>query len=126
MADESASASITIVGKLVADADWRLGAFYIASYPSSVAFYEQRLVFAGTANQPQTLYFSVGGDYENFTGGVLADSGLTYTIGSNQVNVIRYLSSSRSLLLGTSGGEFVVRAGGADEPITPKNIQIKQ
>tara|TARA_R100000808_G_scaffold6284_1_gene18818 strand:+ start:412 stop:3027 length:2616 start_codon:yes stop_codon:yes gene_type:complete len=126
VADESASASITIVGKLVADDNWRLGAFYIASYPSSVAFYEQRLVFAGTANQPQTLYFSVGGDYENFTGGTSPDSALTYTIGSNQVNVIRYLSSSRSLLVGTSGGEFAVRASGTDEPLSPGNAQIKQ
>ncbi len=126
VANESASASITIVGKLEADDEWRLGAFYIANYPSSVAFYEQRLVFASTANQPQTLFFSVGGDYENFTPGVLADSALTYTIGSNQVNVIRYLSSSRSLLVGTSGGEFAVRASSADEPLSPTNAQIKQ
>ena len=125
-ADESASATITIVGKLEADTDWRLGAFYIGSYPSTVAIYEQRLVFASTANQPQTLYFSTGGDYENFTPGVDADSALTYTIGSNTVDVIRYLSSSRALLLGTSGGEFAVRSSGTDEPLTPTNAQIKK
>ena len=107
---EAASATVTIVGKLVADTNWRLGAFYPANYPSAVTFYEQRFVLAATNAQPQTVYFSVGGDFENFTGGVLADSSLTYTIGSNQVNVIRYLSSSRSLLVGTSGGEFAVRA----------------
>lgn len=119
-------ASVTIVGKLKADTNWRLGAFYPGNYPSAVTFYEQRFVLAATAAQPQTLYFSVGGDFENFTGGVLADSSLTYTIGSNQVNVIRYLSSSRSLLVGTSGGEFAVRASGTDEPLTPTNAQIKQ
>lgn len=123
---EAASATVTIVGKLVADTNWRLGAFYPGNYPSAVAFYEQRFVLAATNGQPQTLYFSVGGDFENFTGGTLADSALTYTIGSNQVNVIRYLSSSRSLLVGTSGGEFAVRASGTDEPLTPTNAQIKQ
>jgi len=125
--DESASASITVVGKLVADDEWALGAFSPRTgYPRAVAFYEQRLTFAGTDEQPQTVYFSVSGDFENFTAGTDDDSALVYTLGSNQVNVIRFLSSSRSLLVGTSGGEFVVRAGGADEPITPKNVQIKQ
>ena len=124
---EAASATITIVGKLVADDEWALGAFSPETgYPSSVAFYEQRLTFAGTSEQPQTVYFSVSGDFENFTAGTDDDSALIYTLGSNEVNVIRFLSSSRSLIVGTSGGEFVVRAGGADEPITPKNIQIKQ
>ena len=125
--DESASATITVVGKLVADDEWALGAFSPRTgYPRAVAFYEQRLTFAGTDEQPQTVYFSVSGDFENFTAGTDDDSALVYTLGSNQVNVIRFLSSSRSLLVGTSGGEFVVRAGGADEPITPKNVQIKQ
>ena len=123
---EAASATITLVGKLVADTSWALGAFHLTNFPSAVAFYEQRLVLAATNNQPQTLFFSVGADFENFTGGTNADSSLTYTIGSNQVNVIRYLSSSRSLLVGTSGGEFAVRASGNDEPLTPTNSQIKQ
>jgi len=123
---EAATASITIVGKLKPDKNWALGSFYPACYPSAIAFYEQRLVLAATSNQPQTVFFSVGGDFENFTGGTLADSALTYTLGSNFQNIIHYLSSSRSLLVGTSGGEFAVRASGTDEPITPVNAQIKQ
>ena len=124
---EAAAAGHTVVGQLVADKRWALGAFSPETgYPSSVAFYEQRLTFAGTTEQPQTIYFSMSGDFENFTAGTDADSALIYTLGSNQVNVIRYLSSSRSLLVGTSGGEFAVRASGTDEPITPTNIQIKQ
>ena len=53
-------------------------------------------------------------------------SAMNYTIGSNQVNRILYLASARSLVVGTTGGEFVVRASGTDEPITPTNVQIKQ
>ena len=51
---------------------------------------------------------------------------LTYTIGSNQVNVIRYMSAGRTLVVGTTGGEFAVRSAASDEPITPLNIQIKR
>ena len=126
LAAEAAGDSVTLVGSLVADKKWRLGAFFIGSYPSTVAFYEQRLVFAGTSNQPQTMFFSQSGDFENFEIGTDADDGLRYTIGSNEVNVIRYLVSSSQLVVGTSGGEFVVRASGFDEPLTPTNTQIKQ
>lgn len=119
--------SITLTGDLEPDDEYQLGAFSRRSgFPACVAFFEQRLVFANTSSNPQTLYFSVSGDYTNFTAGVADDSALTYTIGSNQVNVIRYLTSSRVLLVGTSGGEFAVRAGSVDAPITPLNTQIKQ
>ena len=127
LATEAADSGHTIQGKLVATDEWSLGAFSkTTGFPRAVAFYEQRLVFAGTSSQPQTLFFSQGGDFENFESGTSADDGMVYTIGSNTVNVIRFLASTRNLIVGTSGGEFVVRASGADEAITPTNIQIKQ
>jgi hypothetical protein len=52
---------ITIIedmGSTSSSTDWSLGAFSdTTGYPSCVTFYEQRLVFAGTEAQPQTLYF---------------------------------------------------------------------
>ena len=127
LAAESAGSSKTINGDLIADNDFQLGAFSTTTgFPTAIAFYEQRLVFAGTATQPQTIFFSQGGDFENFERGVDGDDGLVYTIGSNEVNVIRYLASGRQLIVGTSGGEFAVRASGFDEPINPTNTQIKQ
>lgn len=127
LVDESASASITISGELEADNNFSLGAFSSTTgYPGAVTFFEQRLVFANTTAQPQTLFFSVGGSFEDFADGIDADDALTYTIGSNQVNVIRYLTSSRVLIVGTSGGEFAVSASGAAEPLSPTNAQIKR
>ena len=123
---EAAGDDITLVGSLIASTKWRLGAFFIASYPSAVSFYEQRLVFAGTSSQPQTLFFSQSGDFENFEIGIEADDGMQYTIGSNEVNVIRYLVSGSQLVVGTSGGEFIVKASSFDTPLTPINTQIKQ
>ena len=94
--------------------------------PSSVSFYEQRLAFAGTNNNPQTIWFSKAGDYENFTTGTNADDAMIYTIASNQVNAIRYLKAQRTLVVGTSGGEFTVSADGTDASITPTNVTIKK
>lgn len=110
-----------------ATADWKLGAFSdTTGHPSTVSFFEQRLVFAGTTNEPQTLYFSKSGDYENMTAGTNADDAMIYTIASNQVNAIRYLKSQRTLIVGTTGGEFTVSADGTDAAITPTNITIKR
>lgn len=114
-----------------ASTDWSLGAFSdTTGYPSCVTFYEQRLVFAGTEAQPQTLYFSRSGDHENMDenrGGTIADDdAIIYTIASNQVNAIRFLSATRTLIVGTVGGEFSVSGGGSDDPVTPTNILIKK
>ncbi len=124
LVNENAGQSITMTGNLGATADWSLGAFSdTTGHPACITFFEQRLVLANTATQPQTIFFSVSGDFEDYNAGTLDTSALIYTIGSNQVNVIRYLTASRALLVGTSGGEFVVRAS-SDEPISPTNTQI--
>lgn len=95
------------------------------NYPSVVTFFEQRLVYGGTNNNPQTLFFSKNGDFNNFTAGVGADDALIYTIASNQVNAIRYLSATRVLTIGTSGGEYVLTAT-SDGPITPTTTLIRK
>lgn len=124
--DEAAGDTVTIVGRLDADSEWSLGAFSSTTgYPSCVTFFEQRLVFASTTEQPQTLFFSVGGSFEDFADGTDADDALIYTLGSNQVNVIRYLQTGRVLLVGTSGGEFVVTSS-SDEPISPTNTVVRR
>jgi hypothetical protein len=129
---EVAGDTVTIIGTLGATTKWALGYWSTTDgFPAAVSFYEERLVFAASTNYPQTLWFSSSGDYENFTGSevnsnVLDTNALTYTIASNQVNVIRYLSATRSLLVGTVGGEFAVRASGTDQPLTPTNAQIKR
>ena len=112
-------------------ADWYLGAFSdTTGHPSCVTFFEQRLVFAGTTNQPQTVFFSKSGDYENMdanlTGTIADDDSIVYTIASNQVNAIRFMTATRTLIIGTAGGEFTVSGGGTDSAVTPTNILIKK
>jgi len=106
---------------------WKLGAFSnTTGHPSCVSFFEQRLVFAGTLSEPQTLYFSKAGDYENMTTGTNADDAMVYTIASNQVNAIRYMKAVRTLVIGTTGGEFTVSADGTNASVTPTNVTIKK
>jgi hypothetical protein len=92
-------------------------------YPQAVTFHEDRLTFAGSANSPQTWWGSKTGDYENFAGGTKDDDATTFTISANDVNIIRWLLPSRTLLIGTFGGEFQVSGG--TTAITPTNVQVK-
>ena len=118
-------------GSTSGSTDWSLGAFSSTTgHPSCVSFFEQRLVFAATLNNPQTVYFSKSGDYENMDaniGGTVADDdAIIYTIASNQVNAIRFMAAGRTLIIGTAGGEFTVSGGGDNDAVTPTNIMIKK
>ena len=95
------------------------------NYPSVVTFFEQRLVFAATNNNPQTLWFSKNADYLNFHTGTSDNDALIYTIASNKVNAIRYLSATRILNIGTSGGEYVLTTTNGG-PITPTQTVIRK
>ena len=110
-----------------ATATWQLGSFSdTTGHPSSVSFFEQRLVFASTTDQPQTLFFSKSGDYENMTSGTNASDAMVYTIASNQVNAIKSLKATRTLICMTTGGEYAVSSGSAQDAITPTNINIRK
>jgi hypothetical protein len=93
-------------------------------YPKAVAFYEDRLWFAGTVNSPQTLWASVTGNYEDFSYGTNDDRAMNYTINSQEVNTIQWLSPGKVLAIGTSGSEFTVSASSLNEAVTPTNIKI--
>jgi hypothetical protein len=123
--------SIVAPSSASASTDFALGSFSdTTGHPSCVTFFEQRLVFAATLSQPQTLFFSKSGDYENmddnYHGTVADDDAIIYTIASNQVNAIRFMTATRTLIIGTAGGEFAVSGGGTDIAITPTNILIKK
>jgi hypothetical protein len=134
----SVTSTTVVVGIVIKDlstvlatTDFALGSFSdTTGYPSCVTFFEQRLVFAGTKAQPQTIFFSRSADYENFDDEyhetVADDDAIVYTIASNQVNAIRFLTATRTLIIGTAGGEFAVDGGGTGQAITPTNILINK
>jgi hypothetical protein len=78
------------------------------------------MVFGGAPESPQTFWGSATEDFVNMTPGALDADAISFTIGSNKVNSIRWIVSGRGMIFGTNGGIF--RATG--EPMTPANIQV--
>ena len=128
--------------------EWALGAFSgTTGYPRTVQIYQQRLVFAGTTTEPQNIYFSKTGDFNNFattegfgkdsgsvdstgakivTEQIFDDNAITLQISSDTVDLIEWLNEDARLSLGTSGGIFQVYGSDTDSTLTPFNFTIKK
>lgn len=114
-----------IVGAANPTKKWSLGAFGgDQGYPRAVAFYEERLYFAGTTGQPQTIFGSVTADFENHTPGTEDDKAINVTIASDQVNVIKHMIQGRFLQILTSSAEFTMSGGTGTQPVTPTNVNV--
>lgn len=107
---------------------WAEGAFSARrGYPSAVCFHEQRLYYANTSHEPQKFWGSAIQAYDSFDpgDGTAADDAVTFEIATEQVNAIKWISSSdQKLDIGTSGGTF--SASGGTEAITASNIQVSR
>ncbi len=113
--------------------DWQLGAWSQATgYPQAVAFFEQRACYAKTTNQPQTFWLSQSADLENMRpdsrdgseNTVQDDDALDFTMAAERVDVIQWLSPGAKLVIGTSGGEWIVQSDGP--VVTPTDISVKR
>lgn len=115
----------TVVTTLTAAAAtlvWREGAWSTyRGFPSAISFFEQRLLFG----KDQTISGSVNGSPEDMTEGTADDDAFIFTLGSNQVNVIRWLAALREMFIGTAGGEHLL-TGGTDAPVTPTNVLVRE
>ena len=112
---------------------WRLGVWGTTNgYPAAVIFHEDRLVWGGCTQYPTRLDGSNSSDYENYApsgidGTIAANNAISFSLNSNTVNAIRWMvSDERGMLVGTAGGEWLVRASSLQEAITPTNVQAKQ
>jgi hypothetical protein len=106
------------VGSGNANTRWSLGAYGgDQGYPRAVAFYEERLYFAGTTGQPQTIFGSKTADFENMTPGTNDDDAINITIASGQVNVIRHMIPGRFLQIMTTSSEFTLSGGTGTQPL---------
>jgi len=94
-------------------------------YPATVAYYQQRLVFGQTNNDPQKIFMSQTGNYHNFniSEPLRDDDAVTFTIAASQVNEVRHLVPLSDMIILTSGGEWLLTAN--DGVITPSAIQVK-
>ena len=108
---------------------WSMGAWgEIQGYPCAVCMYQDRLIFAGSKLQPQTLWMSRTGDYADFsTSDPLSDDdAVIITLAGSSADGIHSLISAGDLLAFTNGGEWKIRGEGSSGAITPTALIAHQ
>ncbi len=107
-----------------ATTEWKEAAFSpVHGYPTSVTFFQSRLVIGGSRDLPNRLWLSKTSRIMNFDlGSGNDDEAIEFSILSDQVNAIRAVVPGRHLQVFTSGAEWMV----SGDPLTPTNIQLKR
>ena len=124
-ADVKSTLPASVVSSSNPTTKWSEGAFSaVRGFPKALAFYEERLFFAGTTHQPQSIFGSVSADFENHTPGINDDDAVNITIASDQVNVIKHLLPGRFLQILTTSAEFTLSGGTGTSPVTPTNVNV--
>lgn len=102
--------------------DW--DPFADGNHPATVTIHQQRLVLAGTKDNPASFYMSRVGDFENFRKSypLQDDDPVEYMLASGSIDDIKWAASFGELLIGTSGAEYKATSSGA--AITPSDVQI--
>jgi len=97
------------------------------NYPGVGTFFEQRLITARTNNDPQKLWGSVVGSFENMnrSSPLRDDDAYNFTINALQVNEIRWLVPLNELIIGTSGSEWKMSNGANTDSVTPTSVNMR-
>lgn len=108
---------------------YALGAFSAArGYPAAVTFYQDRLCFAGTAADPDTVWMSEASNYEGFStrdaNQITAANAITATLSSGEVNKIEALQGTPDgLIVYTADSEGSIQQATGNEPLGPNNVR---
>jgi len=124
--DDAQTAEATVINTLGSTANstiYQEGAWStVRGFPSAGSFNEESLVTAANDNQPQTVWASQKGDFENFEAGSDDADAFIYTIPAS--NRILWLGVLRELVLGTGDGCYKM-TGGMDDYISPTNVRVR-
>lgn len=95
------------------------------NYPATVSYFQQRLMFGSTNNNPTSIYTSQSGNFKNFgfSSPPKADDAITFAIAARQVNEIRHMIPLRDLVVLTSGGAWLV-SGDSNGVLTPTSVNV--
>lgn len=96
------------------------------NYPSAVGYYEQRRMFAGTANNPQTVYGTRTATESNLNASLPsnASDALSFTIKAQQQNAIRHLIPLNDLIALTVGGAWKI-ASNNNQALSPSTLSVR-
>ena len=95
----------------------------VRGWPSACAFFQDRLIWANTKSQPQTLWSSVTSDYVNFLRKrpVEDDNSIEVTLNASEMNAIRNIVSMTEIIAMTASTEFRVGPGNGGV-MTPTSV----
>ena len=108
---------------------WSIGAWgKTQGYPKVVAMYQDRLVFASSQYQPQTIWMSRTGDYADFSVSdpLSDDDAVTITLAGSVADGIHSLLATADLLAFTNAGEWKISGAGDAGAITPSALTAHQ
>lgn len=96
------------------------------NYPGAVSYFEQRRVFAGTTNDPQTIWMTKSGTESNMSYSlpIRDDDRIKFRVAAREANTIRHIVPLTQLLLLTSSAEWRVTSVNSDA-ITPTTISVR-
>lgn len=109
--------------------NWQMGAWSEETgWPSCIAFYEGRLCFASTAEQPQTVWMSKVDDFTNFgTSDPIEDTdAINASISSEEINSIQWIAESSELFVGTTAALRTIGPNTSTGTFSPTNIRQKR
>lgn len=98
-------------------------------YPRAVTFFQDRLVFASTTQNPLGLWISANGDYPNFKTSVedVADEdAINVMLVSQNMNATQALSAKNDLIAFTGGGVWRINSRSAAQGLSASTITAQQ
>ena len=96
------------------------------NYPQAVSYFEQRRVFAGTNNEPQTMWMTRSGTESDMSYSlpIKDDDRVNIRVAAREANTIRHVVPLNQLLLLTSAAEWRVSPVNSDA-ITPTTVSVR-
>ena len=97
------------------------------NYPSTLTYYQQRMVFGNTNNNPEGVWTSRSALRKNLmvSTPIQDDDAVTFSMAGRQVNAVQHLLDIGKLVVFTTGGEWTIN-GDISGVLTPSNINPKQ
>lgn len=96
------------------------------NYPGAVSYFEQRRAFAGTINEPQTLWMTRSGTESDmsFSLPVKDTDRVKIRVAAREANTVRHIVPLTQLLMLTSAAEWRVSPINSDA-ITPTTVSVR-
>ncbi len=100
--------------------------FKAGQYPNAIGIYQQRMVFANTFKDRQSIFLTASGTYSDFTvsSPTKDDDSIEFKVDSRQGNEVKYIIPMKNLIVLTTGTEIMI-TGNQSNVLTPTAVNAK-